>query len=248
MLHESTRIGIQGTAELDVLSTFGPINDNGLVMQAAYEGGIRKCRPSNGAANSIFEGFSKGVVGSGPPSTIPFAEVITTNGSGVARLSFPLAAAGVLTVIPGEGYGAAPMSPTANATTAPADGTHYQLAADNQTITVQATNADLFVVYKYSPTVESARWTYGDFIPGNNAHNQFGRIGVVFNGLVVTDMFDPAVNWGAVTDASSGNILRGGANGVVTIGGSGCVITGGKVVRIPTPDLPFLTIAVGDAP
>jgi hypothetical protein len=247
MLHESTRIGIQGTAELDVLSSYGPINDNGLVMQAVYENGRRKCRPSNGAANSIFEGFSKGVVGSGPPSTIPFAEIIKTNSAGVARLSFPLSAAGILTVIPGDGYGNAPLSPTASPTTAPADGTHYQLAADNQTITVQAVNSDLFVVYKYSPTTENARWIYGDFIPGNQAHNQFGRIGVVFNGIVVTDMFDPAVNWASVTDASDANRLRGGANGLVTVGGNGCLIPG-KVVSIPTPDLPFLAIAVGDAP
>lgn len=249
MLHESTRIGIQGTAELDVISTFGPINDNGLVLQAAYENGRRKCRPSNGAANSIFLGFSKGVIGSGPPSTVTFSEVITTDNTGVARLSFPLAAANILTVIKGEGYGSAPLAPTASATTAPADATHYQLGADGQTLTFTSANAntDFFVVYRYSPTLEGARWTYGDFIPGNNAHNNFGRIGMVFDGLIVTDMFDAAVNWAAVTDASANNALRGGPNGLVTIGTTGCLIPG-KVAAIPTPDMPFLAVTVGETP
>ena len=252
MLHEYSRYGHQGTTELDVLSTL-TISDNGLVLQGVYEGGQLKARPSNATANSLFAGFSFGIIGTGVPAQVPAAQILKTSaasgGLATAALANPVAAGATLAVFLGDGYGASTqLTPTASATTAPADATHYQLGADGVTITVTAANAaaDIFVVYRFAPQGDALRWTYGDQIPGNMSPQNFGRIGAISHGLVYTDMFDTSVDWANVIDGSAGNILRGGANGLVTTTGAGCVVPA-KVYHTPSVDVPYLGLVVGEA-
>lgn len=248
MLHESSRYANQGTGEVDVISTL-VIEDNGLVLQGVMENGKLKARPSNATADSIFMGFSFGIVGTGVPTQLPTADVYRSPAASGGVSSFmaanPFLAAP--TVVLGTGYGGTVLTKTASPTTPPADDTQYQLGADNRTITVSGNNAnkDVFVVGRYSPTTMAARWIYGDKLPGNRAPQNFGRIGTVTNGRIFTDMFDTSVNWAAVADASTTNRLRGGANGLVTITGVGCTIDA-KVVHVPTADLPFLGLALSD--
>lgn len=224
-----------------------PFVTNGQVVQQQMEGGFKKGRPSNATTDTFFLGVSFGIYkGIGPTVTKIETVQIGAAANGVASGILSKPAVGDITVYKGMDYTGTAMSPTAS-NAVPSGATDYDLGDDMRTITVddQNANSTLFVVYGYSPTEIDRRFLYeggGDYYPGNDAPLVYGQVGVITEGIVYTDQFNPAVNWNSVAPSTP---ILGGANGKFTIGGSGCVCTGVKVHAVPTADVPFLGLTLG---
>jgi hypothetical protein len=97
------------------------------------------------------------------------------------------------------------------------------------------------VFYSYSLTVQQAEWLFGDgnVIGGGglkDPSSMSGTIGCLKNAVVFTDQFDTSQNW-----LAAGILPTTGANGKITIGGSGASIPG-QIVQAPTTLYPFLGI------
>jgi len=95
------------------------------------------------------------------------------------------------------------------------------------------------VFYRYAPTTVQANSIQGNIKPGGPAAAVWNQVGVIKSGVIYTSEWDTSVNWLATNPA-----LKTGANGRVTIGGSGVAING-VVVAAPNsggPDGNFLGI------
>ncbi len=95
------------------------------------------------------------------------------------------------------------------------------------------------VFYRYAPTTLEAQAVQGDIRPGGAAALQLNQVGVVKSGIIYTSEYDTAVNWLAANP-----VIKLGANGRFTIGGTGTTING-VVISAPHsngPDGAFLGI------
>lgn len=102
------------------------------------------------------------------------------------------------------------------------------------TLTAMSGN-NVSITYRHALTVAEARTRVGDSIPGGYAGNTFGSCGLAKTGVIYTTAFDTSKNYHA------GSALTAGANGLVTIGGTGTVLNA-YVVSLPTDDYPYLGI------
>lgn len=89
-------------------------------------------------------------------------------------------------------------------------------------------------IYKFTPTAVEARAIQGDVYPGGAAGTSIGQVGIFQKGTVYTSEFNSAVDWQAANPA-----VKTGANGLVTIGGSGATIDC-VIVQIPSTTNPYL--------
>lgn len=90
------------------------------------------------------------------------------------------------------------------------------------------------VVYRYSPSTMEVQYLVGDGVPGLELPIQStNTTGVVLNGWIYTDQFDPK------SDFSQNKPIKAGANGLLTLDGPGTEIPG-YVVSAPTTQVPFL--------
>lgn len=112
--------------------------------------------------------------------------------------------------------------------------------------TLSVNSADLAknvtVQYQYTPTIQDLLALGGDNTPTtlSSMVATAGETGVIEAGTVATSVFDAAVDWTVWTPTIG---LKVKAGGVVTIAsGTGATITGGRVVRAPTAEEPFLVI------
>lgn len=112
-----------------------------------------------------------------------------------------------------------------------------------KTVTLQSATVghNIRVLYKFVPTAVEARAIQGDVYPGGAAGTTFGQVGVLKSGAIYTTEYDSAVNW-----AASAPVIRTGANGQLTIGGSGPIIPA-VVIQIPGVQSPFLGIELSAA-
>jgi hypothetical protein len=94
------------------------------------------------------------------------------------------------------------------------------------------------IVYRFSPTVRQVQHRVGDGVPGlGHPADAVKKVGVILNGWIYTDQFDPS------EDFSQNKTLKAGANGMVTMNGSGAEIPG-HIVHVPTPQVPFLGLYI----
>lgn len=226
-----------------------PFLTDGQCVQKVMEAGVAKARPSAAVANSEFLGISFGIY-KGRTPTIPKIQLVTIGAAngGVATglLSKVVANPDDVYVYKGSDYSGTLMSKTSSHA-APTGASDYDLSADGRTIIVddQNANSTLFVVANYSPTDADYRFAYeggGDLFPGNNGPALLGQITVITTGIVYTDQFDKSVNWSSVDDSTP---IKGGANGIFTTSGAGCVCKGVKVYQAPSVDRPFLGLTLG---
>jgi hypothetical protein len=92
--------------------------------------------------------------------------------------------------------------------------------------------------YRYVPTTLEALAAQGNIPAGGGAALYLGTIGVVTNGVVYTSEFDGTVDWTAANP-----VVKIGAGGLFTIGGSGGGVANANIVSIPTPDSPWLGLS-----
>lgn len=121
-----------------------------------------------------------------------------------------------------------------------------QYAVSGAVVTFNAAEAGhtVTIIYSYNLTVLQAQLMFGDnhYIATVEASNAVSKIGVIKRGHVWTDQYDPAINWFA---SPRGNMTMG-ANGTITVGGSGPVIPG-YLLEAPSVDFPYLGIAINVA-
>lgn len=97
------------------------------------------------------------------------------------------------------------------------------------------------IFYKFAPTAVEARMIMGDVYPGGAAGTSIGQVGLLKSGAVFTTEYDTSVNWQA-----SNPVIKTGANGILTIGGSGATVPG-VVVEVPSVTSPYLGIQLSAA-
>jgi len=94
----------------------------------------------------------------------------------------------------------------------------------------------LAVYYRYTPTTLEALAIQGNIPPGGAASLTLGSVGVITQGDILTSEYDTTVDWTAANV-----VIKTGANGVFTIGGSGATVNG-FVTAVPSSTSPYLGI------
>ncbi len=174
-------------------------------------------------ANEIFAGFAIAGVSAAPLPALYAAKVEES-------------------VVPGSGIVTLAQTPVAgqlaiyDLTTGAAVPLGGGIAVVNNTVTGLTAGNNVRTTYKYALTVIQSRNLQGDVQPGGYAGAYVGQIGLAKRGLLYTDQFDAAVNWGAATG------IKLAANGLITNqAGAGALIQG-YVVSIPSQEVPYLGI------
>ena len=213
------------------VATGATVAKEGLALIAVMEGGVEKVKPSTGAADEKFVGFSlltnitPDVLNNFVEATIPAASpyTVTIEHSNIVSgqiVANDLTAGGQLTL--GD--------PATN---------DDQFSFNNGVLTFAAARANHVIVigYRYYPTVLEAQSTYYEGSINNGAAQLFNRVAVAVGpGEFYTTEYDVTTDWTSVTD------VRLGANGIITGAGSGTVISD-RVVSVPGLGSAFLGIA-----
>lgn len=108
---------------------------------------------------------------------------------------------------------------------------NFHTHADNAGKTIRA-------YYRYAPTNVQSQMLQGDVLPGGDSGLIVNTVGVIVAGDVYTTEFDANVDWKA------GGTLKVSATGLFTLGGSGTVATGARVISVPTAAQPYLGISL----
>lgn len=217
-----------------LLSTIGLANlQEGQPMTADIENGIGVVRPSTGAADSIFAGFSifnERVI----PSVATKVERVTAVDTTLTLSKTPntttffVKTLAGLVVVYNAGVAAGQYSVTGNVIT----------------LNAAQTGLTFDVSYPYNLTVNEALSLFGTGIIGPSAVDQFKSVDLITGGEIFTDQFDPTVDWSALITEASTTVLKARANGLVSINGNGAIIRDARVIHVPSADLPFLGISI----
>ena len=201
------------------LAAGASISNEGACLSGDFTGGVFGAKTS-GAAAEEFLGFALTRTSAHPFALASIVEVETLT-----------AVADVVTVS---------RTPVANTTRANNASTGASMTVSDVTgkaVTVTSGGTlSIRVTYRTLVSAAEAEMIQGNIVPGGYAGNKFGLVGVAQSGVIYTDQFDTAVNWGA------NPAIQLGAAGILTTSGSGTTIDG-YVVHAPTAEYPFLGIA-----
>jgi hypothetical protein len=190
-----------------------PVLAEGSALVASTTVGVGTVGPSGGNSGEVFVGVSCGTpyTLSSFPKTETFVQVGTTQVLARTPQASTLSVYDV----------------TAGAAIA-AGGGGWTLSG--ATVTLQAGTAGhtITAMYRYAPTVAEASSIQGDLFHGGNAGSLLNQTGVAKSGVVFTSEFDTSVNWFAASP-----VIKTGANGRFTIGGTGATVKG-YVVQAPS--------------
>lgn len=116
--------------------------------------------------------------------------------------------------------------------------TKYNLTGKVVTVHSDLNATTIKVQYQYELTASEAALLYGNDIMTFDTASVKG-VGLITTGTVFIDSYDPAINFAGTAGVSG--VLKCGAAGAITIGGSGATING-VVVSVPAAGDPFLGI------
>lgn len=128
---------------------------------------------------------------------------------------------------------AAPGSPTIGET-------EHASGQQNFTTNVGLAGRTIVAQYRFAPSAVQAQMIQGDVLPGGDSGLILNSVGVITVGDVYTTEFDPAADWPA------GGVLRTNAAGLFTLGGSGPICTGARMISKPNAASPFLGISLSN--
>lgn len=212
-----------------LIATGIQVESEGMPLVSVLEGGHEHVKPSTGAANEVFVGFSwmHNIV----PSVISMCEDIHVPEA--APYTVQLLRKNLITgQISGRNLATFFQINTATLAAGTFD---VDYGAGIVTFHADDAGRDLTMNYAYSPTVTEAKALYPDLnVNINPAFEFLNSLGVVLTGEVYTDQYDKSVDWQAVAN----NIYLGAGQ----LTGSGNVKIGGHVTHVPTPDNPFLGV------
>ena len=115
----------------------------------------------------------------------------------------------------------------------------YNLVGNVFSFNAAQVGAAIRIQYRYVPTTLEALSLQGDIPPGGAANLLLNTMGVILKGQIATSYFDSSVNWQVATP-----VLRTGAAGRLTLGGSGQIIPGAVIISVPTSADSFLVYEV----
>ena len=212
------------------------IHDEGLALAASREDGELVVEPSKGASGEIFAGFSYERTKRPTVLGAVVKETVTTEvlASGLLLARLPIA--GQIGVFIDGTKVAVDVG-----TDSSAPGAATAVSLYKGVLYFHADHADKAVMaqYRYEPSLEEAR-TYGE----GNEYNQtpasyeVGVTGRIVGGTVSTTCWDPSVDW---SDESKMHPSLG-ADGLLTIGGSGTVLKNLLIRNEPGQGSPYLTV------
>jgi len=223
----------------------------GQALVKSIENGNAVVRPSTGASTELFAGIALGQKFN--PDSAIFVQIVHVPAVSpyVANLTWtPIASASnmlarVVSVDPNTQVVTPVSLAVYDATLANAAG--YAVAVGGNNALTMSFNAALAgktveVTYQYSLTMMQLIALYGETYSPFTASEITGSIGVISDGMILTDQFEVSDNWAAFTSATP---LVAGPNGLFTMasGAVGAPVSG-SVEHVPTETSPFLGLRV----
>ena len=223
---DNSRLVAQTVLEEPLEATQIPAESGLAYVRVQDANGNAVVKPSTGAANELFAGLA--VMDKISTATgVRWMDVYTVANSDTASdrvITLPDATISNFAIYAADGV--TPLTVT----------TDYTITGNVISFTATQKGATVKVCYNYPMTLAQLQMAHVNPIPSASA--QIGSIGLT-KGLcqVYVNNFDPSKLY-SVTGANSRVAL--GANGILTIGGTGTVI--GQVIKVPTAADPFLGI------
>lgn len=200
------------------------VTAEGQALVADYTGGQFGVKPSTGISGEQFVGVAL----SQQMTILAVPEAITFTIA--ATITLPHAPLNGTLLIMNKDTGT-PLTPAAGA---PADG-EYSINGKEVTFNSAQEGNAAAASYRYSPTTIEARTIQGDIPPGGAANLSLDTMGVILKGQVATFEYDTSVNWQVANP-----VLKLGANGLFTLGGSGEDVPGAVIVDLPVNGGPLV--------
>lgn len=206
-----------------------PIDEEGMALIYRNVNGKNKVDLSQGAADEVFAGFS--VSRAVPPSRLPRVESGVVTG-GVLQLARAPLSDSIYVEIDGTAAGSLGV-----ATTAPAAAGDANVNGDQLIFAAGDEGKSVYVQYHFEPTAREAKDMTGDAPIGGDPAVDYGVVGLLLeaNPITVTN-FDSSVDWSGVMHPSLG------ANGLLTVGGTGTELTQYVVISGPSAGNAYLTL------
>lgn len=226
------------------------VDREGVVLRSVLEAGEEKIQKADASASTYqIAGFA--ISDNEAIGIVPVVEDLTvpaSPGPYTVQLKYaslvgtaPNSSVRVLDVV-----GAADLTETAGA---PASG-EFQPNVATGLLTFHSDEAgkSIRVFYRANLTVAQSRLMFFQRNINNEAGAIFNTVAVGGGvGEIYTAEYDTNVDWSTAVPGGA-NAITTGADGVLTIGGSGTTIPGGRVIHVPDPDQPFLGIAFNITP
>jgi|SRR5690606_8096208 len=209
------------------------IQEEGVALVYKKINGVAYVRPSTGAADEVFAGFS--MTRNAPPQFLPLVIADrTVPQSGVIDLGRIPVAGQILVRLNGEAATVVADVPEANGevqlvgsklfffTGTPAAGELPAVPGDQ--------GAEVYVQAIYEPTLSEARTIIGDTPIGGLPSSVQEIIGCVIRGELATTYYDASVDWSNVIHPNLG------VDGRLTVGGTGPLLKNIIVTGVPMAD------------
>lgn len=204
------------------------VTAEGQALVADYTGGVFGLRPSTATSTDRFYGVSI----SQQMTILEFPEIVTFVSTGSYTL--PHTPIGGSVLVWNETAGSALTTDGAGP-----DAGEYVLTGNVITTNAAQDGATIRVQYRYSPTTLEAQGLQGDIPPGGAASFILGTMGSIVKGQIATSVYDTSVNWNVANP-----VLKLGAAGRFTLGGSGADVPNAVIVSLPSSDDPYLVFEV----
>jgi hypothetical protein len=197
----------------------------GQLLKAVLTAGQETLEPATGAAGEALAGFA--IQRALRPSTKPVVETVVADAAGAVTLSKVNLVTGTLRV---------------RDNTAGADVVLTGATIDlvrGTFLLASVANHNLTFTYVYTLSAVEADVLFKNAPIGSNAASVWGQVtAAVGFGEISTDQYDTTKDYSV-----AGITLTAGANGLITVGGTGTAIPGARVVSVPTSDYPYLRIS-----
>lgn len=201
------------------------ITAEGQLLKAVLSSGVETLEPATGAAGEVLAGFA--IQRALRPTTKVVVETVVADASGAVTLSKTNLVTATLRVH--DNTAGADVVLT-GATVDLVHGTFLLASTANHSLTF---------TYVYTLTAVEADVLYKSAPIGSNAASVWGQVtAAVGFGEISTDQYDTTKDFSV-----AGISLTAGANGLISVGGTGTVIPGARVVKVPTSDSPLLTVS-----
>lgn len=206
------------------------ITAEGQALVADYTGGVFGVKPSAGASGEQFAGVS--LAQQLTLLYMPMVERFTLPATGALSFttSFTPASGTIRVHNVTDGADVAAGAAAGN----------YGIVGNVVTIVAAGASSAGEVIeisYRFSPTTIQARALQGDIPAGGAAALTLGTIGVVTQGTIITSEFDTSVDW-----STNPTVVKLGANGLFTVGGSGITVPNAYITEVPNVSSPYLGI------
>lgn len=192
-------------------------------------------KPSAGAAGEQIAGFS--VSQQLSPSYLPYVDNGVPNASAEFTTSFTPISGSLFIIDTTTGTVQTAGTPGSNPN-------QYSISGNVITFNTAQKNDTMLIQYRYVPTAVQWQAVQGNVLPGGDSGALLNVVGVIVAGDIYTSIYDTSANW---QSTSAPIIVSTSANGMVTIGGSGTVISPTvRVLAPPTATNPFLGLSISN--